>query len=182
MRFRPGKTCTTEREALEAYPLMAFSSYLHSRCQVLQAFADEIVENLNKADWEVFDLGGEIPRAEALVWLWTLGAYEVVRTMCQAQRCFSQAAYDSLASLKKTLSGIRMPASKMEVPGIHAPVTSGRDPAGLDPVHRDILLFLHDKPDGVSTRGILAEFDRVLSSIKRQDVLLRHEASYENGA
>jgi hypothetical protein len=29
-----------------------------------------------------------------LFWLWTLGAYEIVRTMCQAQSCFSERGLD----------------------------------------------------------------------------------------
>ena len=61
--------------------------------------------------------GRRVERVESLMWLWILGAYEVVRTMCQAKTCFSSQALDELSRLKKLLSVVRMPAAKMEKPG-----------------------------------------------------------------
>lgn len=76
-------------------------------------------------------------RAESLMWLWIIGAYEVVRTMCQARICFSSRAFE-LQRLKRTLSMVRMPAAKMEKAGRDEPVTSNRSPAGLDVANRDL--------------------------------------------
>ena len=56
--------------------------YLY-RVHVLLAIADEITEYFD-TDFSgpVID-GGRVERAESLMWLWMLGAYEVVRTMCK---------------------------------------------------------------------------------------------------
>jgi hypothetical protein len=82
------------------------------------------------------------------MWLWTLGAYEVVRTMCQAKSCFSDRTMDQLTHLKKTLSAVRMPAAKMEKAGERVSVTSNRSPAGWDVANRDLLINDPDaRPD-----------------------------------
>jgi hypothetical protein len=106
-----------------------------------------------------------------------LGAYEVVRTMCQSKACFTQRVFDELHQLKKILSAVRMPAAKMEKPGIKVPVTSNRSPSGWDLARRDLLVNDPESAD-VSARELLAEFDRVFSSIEAGDVLGPHEASY----
>jgi hypothetical protein len=168
----------TWEQVVERDPLIAFSFYLSGRKNVLLAIADEIIENLDQAFYGPLVSGGKLDRAESLFWLWTLGAYEIVRTMCQAQSCFSERALDELVRIKKTLSAIRMPAAKMEKRGKRAPVISDRSPAGWDIPNKD--LFVGDpesKPD-VSARFVLTEFDRVFASLTRDDVRARHEASY----
>jgi hypothetical protein len=111
------------------------------------------------------------------MWLWTLGTYEVVRTMCQAKSCFSPRVLEGLAQLKKILSAVRMPAAKMEKPGRKAPVTSDRSPSRVDVPNGDLLVNDPSEPD-VSARFVLKEFGRVFSSITKDDVLGRHEESY----
>jgi hypothetical protein len=184
MRFRPKKVLInpTWDQTLEHYPLMGFSHYLTGRVEVLLAFADEIVENLDKAFSGTAIQEEFLTRAESLMWLWTLGAYEVVRTMCQAKRCFSQKAIGNLMLLKKSLSGIRMPAAKMEKAGRKEPVTSSRSPTGVDHNRRDLLVNDPEDRNDVSARWILAEFDRGFSSISKEDVLARHEEAYTHEA
>ena len=166
------------QEQIEARdPLIVFSFYLSGRVQALLAIADEIIENLDQGFSGTVVNGSRVGRAESLMWLWTLGAYEVVRTMCQAQKCFSQRVLDDLVRLKKNLSVIRMPAAKMEKPGKKEPVNSNRSLSGWDVPNRDLLV---NAPESaiVSARFILNEFDRVISSIKRDDVLAHHKESY----
>jgi len=160
---------------------MAFSIYLSGRKNVLLNVADEIIENLDQGFSSTVVDGSRIDRAEALMWLWTLGAYEVVRTMCQAKSCFSKKALDQLIQLKKTLSSIRMPAAKMEKAGQKVPVTSNRSPAGWDATNRDLLVNDPETEPNVFARFILMEFDRVFSAITKDDVLGPHEKSYSSG-
>jgi hypothetical protein len=164
-------------QIVEREPTIAFSFYLSGRKNVLLAIADEITENLDQAFSGTITEGGRLERAESLMWLWTLGAYEVVRTMCQAKSCFSPRVLDGLTQLKKTLSTVRMPAAKMEKPGRKAPVSSNRSPSGVDVPNKDLLVNDPSAPE-VSARFVLKEFGRVFSSIKKNDVLGRHEESY----
>src|SRR5262245_56962863 len=110
-----------------------------------------------------------------------IGAYEIVRTMCQAKDCFSQRVFDELVSLKKTLSTVRMPAAKMEKPGKRAPVISNRSPACLDVSNRDLLVNDPESTPDISARFILMEFNRLMSSITKNDILGHHEESYTGG-
>ncbi len=64
---------------------------------MLLAVADEIVENLDLGFASDCIDGGRVARAESLMWLWVLGAYEVVRTICQAKDCFTQQTSDETA-------------------------------------------------------------------------------------
>ena len=168
----------TWEQLVEQDPLIAFSFYLAGRKNVLLAIAEEIIENLNQAFSDTVIDGGKVDRAESLMWLWTLRAYEVVRTMCQSKASFSNKAFNNLTKLKKTLSAIRMPAAKMEKHGKKVPVTSNRSPSGWDVSNRDLLVNDLESTSRVSARFILMEFDRVLSSITKDDVLGRHEDSY----
>jgi hypothetical protein len=98
----------TWEQVVDREPLIAFSHYLSGRTNVLLTLADEITDTLDQAfSGPVVD-GSRIERAENLMWLWILGSYEVVRTMCQAKNCFSDKAFNELGGLKKTLSKIRM--------------------------------------------------------------------------
>jgi len=157
---------------------MAFSLYLSGRVNVLLALKGEILGLLDEGFSANCVDGGPVERAESLMWLWVLGAYEIVRTMCQAKGCFSDRALNAMVQLKKTLSVIRIPAAKMEKAGKKEPVSSNRSPAGWDVANRDLLVNDPEEARDISARSILAEFDRVFSSMTKNDVLARHEESY----
>jgi len=91
-RFREPLINPTWEQVVEREPLMAFSHYLSGRINVLLDLADEILENLDQGFSPAFVDYRRVARAESLMWLWICGAYEVVRTMCQAKGCFSDRA------------------------------------------------------------------------------------------
>ncbi|WP_275761150.1 hypothetical protein [Ralstonia pseudosolanacearum] len=172
----------TEDEILERDPISVFSFYLAGRVCVLSKFADEIIEYLEIGFSSQPIDGSRIIRAESLMWLWVLGAYEVARTMHQAKRCFSDRVAADLGILKKQLSVVRMPAAKMEKVGQKLPVTSNRSACGWDVSKRDLLINDPDDADIIYARSILTEFDRVFCGIRRADVLAAHELSYSNSS
>ncbi len=157
--------------------LSNFSFYLSGRVNVLCMFAEEIIENLDTGFSASPVQGGRIERAESLMWLWVLGAYEVVRTMVQAEKCFSPSAMEHFRTLKKSLAAVRMPASKMEKQGKRIPVNSNRSPAGWDVENRDLLVNDPDDPE-VSARRLFNDFDETFLSLRKADILARHEDSY----
>ena len=177
-RFQQPLLNPTEEQSIERDPLIVFSFYLSGRVSVLCIFAEEIIENLDKGFSSTCVDGGRVERAESLMWLWLLGAYEVVRTMCQAKQCFSGRLAQDLQDLKKQLAVVRMPAAKMEKSGKKSAVTSNRSPSGWDVANRDLLVNDPDESPNISARRILAEFDRVFCSISKTDVLAHHETSY----
>jgi hypothetical protein len=153
-------------------PLAAFSRYLAGRHQVLLAIADEIVGHLDAATRS---------RASDLMWLWTLGAYEVVRTMCQARDCFAPEFYRGLADLKLELERVRVASTKMERINYDrraraVPIGSDRAPDEWDAAALDLLVG--DPAHPASARRLLAAYRRVLGSLTAADVRMRHEDAF----
>lgn len=162
-------------------PLTAFSFYLAGRHHVLLAIAEEILANLDRCD-AGGALSGPRSRASDLMWLWTLGAYEVTRTMCQAHACFSTRFLALLSGLKADLEAVRVPNTKMERVKYDRkdrtiPVRSDRAPDLWDPDNKDILVG--DPANAVSARTMLAQYQRVMASLGADEVLSRHEDSFE---
>ena len=113
---------------------MAFSFYLSGRNNVLLCTSQEIVKFLDTGFSRSTIKAGPIDQASMLMWYWTLGAYEVVRTISQSKQCFSETFNDKIADLKRQLSKARMPNAKMEKQGKKVPVNSNRSPDGWNVV------------------------------------------------
>lgn len=167
----------TQEEILEREPLIAFSFYLSNKNNLLLHLSDEILENLDKGFGEKINtkLIGE---ASFWTWFWTLGAYEVVRTISQAKECFSDAFITKINILKKQLAIVRMPSAKMEEQGSsNKPVNSNRSPDGWDIENKDLLIGSPINPK--STRKLIELYDKTLCSLKSEDVIKHHQESYK---
>jgi len=168
---------STSREFEKHNPLVRFSFYANGRVQVLLKLGVEILGELEAALADDSSVSFEhLAKAEELSWLWVLGAYEVVRTMCQAKPCFSERAFKSLSNLKRELGRVRMPAAKMEAPGQPVPIGSARSPAGLSASDRDLLVG--DPSNPKSLRKLVGAFYSVFSQIDGTDILATHESVY----
>jgi hypothetical protein len=167
----------TWKEMVDEEPLIAFSWYLAGRKNCLMDLGDEIIGNLDAAFADCPVDGGRVARAEQLTWLWVLGAYEVIRTMSQADQCFAPELATALGALKCKLARARIPAAKMERPRKREPVPSDRSPADWDHAGRD--LFVGDPTSlRMSARQLVSEFRELVASIKPADIVKRHEESF----
>ncbi len=161
---------------LREYPLARFSYYLNGRVWVLSEVQKEILEILENSVIDGALILERMSRAEMLFWLWTLGAYEVIRTMHQAKVCFAERVQNELFKLKKTLAVVRMPSAKMEKMGKNIPITSNRSASGFDFETKD--LVVGDPEDPKLARVLIQEFSAFLASLKEEDILSPHESSY----
>jgi hypothetical protein len=163
-------------QCLAIEPLLAFSFILSTRNNQLSAVADEILELLDSGISSEFMDGSKVTKAGILMWLWILGAYEIVRTMCQSNNCFSSKYMEKLVPLKKKLAKIRVPDSKMEKQGKKKPVISNRSPWFELPKSKDLLIG--DPEEAYSAREIIDEYFSVIYSLRPEDVIGSHEDSY----
>jgi len=166
----------TQQETTEREPLLIFSFYLSGRNNTLLVLSDEIIELLDNGFNNQINKDGSIERASTLLWLWTLGAYEVIRTICQAKKCFSPSFIIKADKLKKELAAVRMPSAKMEKQGKREPVNSNRSPDGWDYDNKDLLIG--DPDMAISSRGLLKLYDDTLSSLTVSDILSSHADAY----
>lgn len=163
-------------------PLVKFSRYLAGRHRVLLGIAAEIRDHLDACGPdEAHARSKSRARASDLMWLWTLGAYEVVRTMCQAPMCFAPTVMREVSALKAELERVRVPNTKMEKVKYDrrersVPVPSERPAEVWVAARKDILV---GDPDAlVSARRLLARYAEVLGSLRAEDVRMRHEDAY----
>lgn len=166
----------TWEQEVSREPLLAFLFVLSTRNNQLAKIADEIIDCLNEGVSNERIYGPSVTRGGTLIWLWTLGAYEVVRTMCQAKSCFSQNCLDKLQPLKNKLAKVRMPDAKMEKKGKKVPVNSNRSP-WLEVVESKDLL-IGDPEEPYSARALIDEYFSIIDSISPEDVIDKHEKSY----
>lgn len=180
MKNRRNSKCLinpTEEEIIENEPLIVFSYYLSEKNNLLLDLSDKILENLDKG------FGSEIytefiGKASSMTWFWTLGAYEVIRTICQAKGCFSDTFIESANKLKEQLAIVRMPSAKMEVKGKNIPVNSNRSPDGWDIDKKDLLIG--DPENSKSARQLIEQYDKTLCSLQPNDIIKRHEDVYKS--
>jgi len=180
-RFRTVLVNPTEEEELAREPLLKFSFYLSSRVIQLLDLGEEIKGKLDAGlSADRFD-GRVLGNAGVLAWLWVLGAYELVRTMCQPQNAFSPPILAKLLALKRRLELVRMPDAKMEPKGRNHPANSNRAPPFWDLENQDVILG--DFENGSDRfRPLLEEFDEVMSAMTPADVLLHHHETYKRPA
>lgn len=104
----------------------------------------EIGKALDKAlDRESVD-GESLNRAYGLFWLWVIGTYEVIRTMCQAKSCFSEEVYDRLDRFKKHIATLRVPFAKQEYQGRQVPIKA-ENSMKLEVEARDIVFSVKEQ-------------------------------------
>ncbi len=165
-----------DEEIYAREPLLAFSFYLSGCNNTLLSFSKEILEKLDNGFEGQTIHAGLIGNASALLWLWTLGAYEVIRTISQAKECFSDSFIEKVTKLKKELAIVRMPSAKMEVVGKNMPVNSNRSPDGWDIENKNLLIGSPENP--VSARYLLDLYKKTILSLSIEDVRKRHQDSY----
>jgi hypothetical protein len=177
-RFQTVLVNPSEEDELKREPLLKFSFYLSSRVIQLLCLGEEIKGKLDAGLSPNFIDGRVLGNVGVLAWLWVLGAYEMVRTMCQPRDAFSPPILARLLALKRKLEIVRMPDAKMEPKGRNHPANSNRCPPFWDVENRDVVLG--DFETGSARfRPLLEEFDAVMSAMTPADVLLHHHETYD---
>ena len=169
----------TREEVLEREPLLAFSFYLSERNNNVLYLSDEILENLELGF--KYSQGIDetiIGRASIFMWFWTLGAYEIVRTISQAKDCFADKFIEKINLLKKELAIVRMPSAKMEEQGKKSiPVNSNRSADNWDFELKDLIVGSPENPK--SARQLIKMYDTTLCSLLPSDIIKQHQEGYE---
>jgi hypothetical protein len=173
-------------DMLNRNPLIGLSVYTDIQSRTIRDLGLEILTCLEAGI--VPDNGGgkgticgdAITRGYGQFWLWVIGAYEVVRTMCQAERCFSQRVRAELKALKRRLAVLRMPFAKQERPGKSVPVRAEPSVYGIDDLPPDIRFEVEGQV--VSARELITEFAQVFGGIARADILADQRTTSSPGA
>ncbi len=174
-------------DMLSKNPLMGFSIYSDIQCRTVRILGREITACLdaailteNSTRMGIVCDGEQINRGYGQFWLWVLGAYELVRTMCQAEQCFSSRVANELKLLKGKLGLLRMPFAKQELPGKKkVPVCGEPSIHGIGDSPPDFRFVVNGQV--ISARELISEFATVFGNITRADVLADHRTAYSHG-
>ncbi len=82
----------TEEDRLIQEPFLKFSFYLSGRNNIVISLLDEIIDLLEKG----FEPQDKIDDASTKAWFWNLGAYEIIRTISQSKKCFTEEFYSKM--------------------------------------------------------------------------------------
>lgn len=171
-------------EMLNKNPLFVFSIYTQIQSTTLQALGREILACLDRGitsgsstDEGIKCSDDVINQGYGQFWLWVPGAYEVVRTMCQAEKCFSPPVAEELKTLKAKLAALRMPFAKQELPDKkNVPVRAEPSISGIGVMPPDLMFEVEGRK--LSARELIHEFATIFGRITRADVLADHRDTY----
>jgi hypothetical protein len=163
-------------EYVAAHPLMRFSIYTNSQAYFLLSESEKLLDQLESAFGESTACGLTIQAAYGTFWLWTLGAYEVVRTMDRHKRCFSPRLTGLITRCLTTLTLLRIPFAKQQLPGKKIPIAAEASMSGIDSANKDISYTIAERK--ITMRETIAEFRDLIQSITPDDVLADLRDSY----
>jgi len=160
-------------KSYEAYlsenPIDRFSFYTQHHITILTRVGQEIEDLLDEAvDGDTIS-HGEFERAYGLFWLWVLGAFEVIRTMFAARKCFSTDIQNSLKASKKRLVQIRTPMAKQEYTRPKENIRGELSVSEFNADTKDFCLSIKDEK--YWARALIREFNQLMSSIRPDDIV-----------
>ena len=157
-------------------PLFAFSVYIQIHADCLLTVGQEICHVLDASfSEEGFD-GREFNRTYGLIWLWVLGAYEVIRTMDAASSCFSAELSTRISRYKKNIAKLRIPFSKQEKRGRKVYVDAEPSVSSMDCRQKDMGFSVNG--DVIYSRDLYGQFHQLIHGITPQQIIQRLEDTY----
>lgn len=163
-------------EVWQRWPLSRFSIYTDAQVRALRSIAAEIFADLDSMHDGEGHINRRFQHAWDLAWLWTLGAYEVVRAMDQAKGCFSDEVASRLRRVKADLALVRIPFAKQELRGKGEPVYAELSLDGFGPDCNDLCFEIENQV--VSVRKLIADTLEFFDGIKVSDVVRAHPCMY----
>lgn len=161
---------------LSENPEALFSVYTHCQVSTVLKMGDEIKTGLDAIFLKDGHIAGNVNEVYGKFWLWVLGAYEIIRTMTQANDCFSEDAKDSLKRIKKPLSRLRIPFAKQELQGKkQRPIQNEASISSFDPLKRDMAFSVGNEV--FWTRNLINDFSVLFKDLKVSDVVKNHRNS-----
>ncbi|MCX7515395.1 hypothetical protein [Frateuria sp. STR12] len=152
---------------------MTFSLYTEIQAKFLLTFGRRIFNTLDQAFLGESSIdGASIQDAWGMFWLWTLGAYEVLRVMKQKDGAyFSERIRSDLMACYKILHKIRIPFAKQQIAGKTQPVYAELSYCNLSDESKDMAFEIQGSI--VWIRPTIKEFERFIGSIKSADIVGR---------
>ena len=150
-------------------PLVLFSLYTAIQIEALEwsaKMALELSQCVN-SDERVIE-GHKMMEYYYCFWHWTLGAYEVLRTMNQhREHCFLLECANQIQAAKRKLENVRIPMAKQERPNFSGPIHAELSIAGWE----DGDLTFDFSGAQIRPKKLMAEIMTVFRDIGYDDII-----------
>ncbi|MEO7861651.1 MAG: hypothetical protein ABIU05_14675 [Nitrospirales bacterium] len=158
-------------EYLRENPKLGFSLYTHNQITILTRVGQEIEYLLDEAVEGTTITHIKFERAYGLFWLWVLGAFGVIRTMCTEKDRFLPDTQKALKKSKARLIQIRAPMAKQKYAGRNEEIRGELSVSGFD---SDTKCFcLNVEGEEYWARALIKEFNQLVSSIGTDDIVAK---------
>jgi hypothetical protein len=160
-------------EMLNKQPLMLFSQYSAGHSVAVIELGQEILGLLSKNAGPIKN-ATDFNRGYNLFWFWTLGAYEILRTMKQHQQCFAVPLIEEIRRLEAMLKTIRIPFAKQELKNNGGRIGNEASVFGFGAEQATMIFKINDIQHDAT--GLIGEVEIFFRGIQRDDVLARMPA------
>lgn len=150
--------------------MMAFSIYTHLQYEHLKYLGQSIKIDLDNCFGSAGIQAELYMRAYGNFWLWTLGAYEIARTMKQNCSCFSERYQRCIIEAHSYVVDIRMAFAKQELRGRRGPIYNELSIKKHDTVKKDFAFTFSDKKI-VYVRKTVDAWEEAIGSLDVSDVV-----------
>ena len=160
----------TYEESILKNPIVRFSVYTHVQAKAVIELGESIKEQFDEMinDENVVDMSKGDPYGK--VWLWVIGAYEVIRTMSDPKwkSSWSDVRYCQLLEYKKHIADLRVPFAKQEHRNGKV-IKNENSIFGIDFMEKSYLYKVKGKVFNV--RKEINHFESLIGDIQPEDVL-----------
>lgn len=154
-------------------PLCLFSLYTHVQFSALQQVRAKLKRIPLRPEGTQVISADDATEYYNLFWLWTLGAYEVVRTMSEHSQCFRSPKDEQIHALKRRLNVIRTPFAKQQIAGVkRGRPTRFYGENSIHSISASGLLFCINGEE-IYSEPLMDEVLDLLVGIKHEDILQR---------
>lgn len=182
MSEEPRDDSAVIRDFYERNPLAAFAPLTDLQVKSLGDVASVIVQKLDDSFLGGSNVHGKhLNETYALLWLWVLGVYEVLRTMAQAKNCFVQDLAEKIDIEKRCFAKLRMPLAKHEFVNRGGPSGLYGLLSGIDTSEKDVSFSFNDEK--FSARGMISRFSSFFAELRLEQITARSpQADAQQGA
>jgi hypothetical protein len=165
------------------YTLVAFSLYTDLQYKMVRVLGEEIIQCFDetisadeKGHIRILYRGRYTYDGYSKFWFWTLGAYEIVRTMGGAKKCITPEMLAKLNQLKHKLGVLRIPFAKQLLQKEDVAVNAELSIYSHSASPPDLKFQVKDQV--ISARATIEEFAAVVGGIEPADILADFRTMY----
>lgn len=157
-------------EFLNKNPLLRFSIYTHIQARTVMELGLSIKDKFDMMFLDDGTIDMRFGDPYGKIWLWVIGAYEVVRTMSDEKwkNSWSPNKREDILAYKKRIAALRIPFAKQELRN-GRPIGNENSYVGTNHGNKSFIFRVSDNMFNI--RDEIDAFDHLIKGIQHSDIL-----------